>query len=268
MADPTFAETLPADIRADPVFKDIKDLPGLAKSYHSAAKMVGMDKARILALPNDDKPESWAPVFNQLGRPEKADGYQLPKRADNKDYSAEEVAFQKAVLPLLHEAGLSQRQVNAIIPKWNALMDETRARSDTATRTEMEAASAKLKTELGASYTEKLGLAQQALTHVSQELDIGDQLSKELDATKLGNNPGMFKLLAHIGAQLKEDGVLGKAGAGENNLSPTEAEQQIRAKFDDPKFMKSYTNKRDPGHKDAVADMQRLFEMKAAAKAA
>lgn len=40
-------------------------------------------------------------------------------------------------------------------------------------------------------------------------------------------------------------------------------EQQIRAKYADDKFMKIYTNKRDPGHKAAVEEMQRLFQMKA-----
>lgn len=263
-ASKPFAEQLPEDIRGDAAFKDIKDLPGLAKSYQHAAKMVGLDKARVLAMPANDDAKEWHDFANKLGRPESAEKYAIPKRADGKDYSEGDVAFQKALLPALHEADLTQRQVALLVPAWNKMQDDAAAAAAKNDETARATSSEALKKEWGTAYDDKLGLAHEALVHFSGELKLGDALAKELDRTKLGNSPALAKLLAHLGGNLKEDGLIGKGGsrgaAGE--LSPTEAEQQINAKRKDEKFMKAYGDKREPGHADAVKEMERLYQMK------
>jgi hypothetical protein len=267
-ATPAFAETLPADLRGDPAFKDIKDLPGLAKSYVNAQKMIGLPADRRLALPAGDDPKEWAEVFARLGRPEGADKYQIPKRGDNKDYSPADVEFQKAILPVLHEAGLSQRQLNVILPKWNEMMDGLTTKSEQAATAARADAEAKLKTELGAAYQEKVGLARNAFVHYAEQLKLGDGIVAAFDKAGMGNDPAVIKLFAHLGEALKEDPLHGKnfSGSGDT-LSPAEAEQQIRSKYADKAFMKVYGDKRAPGHAEAVQAMAKLFEMKAAAAA-
>src|SRR5262249_49330642 len=130
--DKPFAEYLPEALRADPAFRDIKSFEGLANSYLHAQRMVGADKATILQLPKGDADDkTWTDFYAKAGRPEKANGYKIPKRADGKDYDAPSQLFHKAIFPTLHEAGLSQRQIEKIVPKWNQIMDDAaKAQSD------------------------------------------------------------------------------------------------------------------------------------------
>lgn len=260
-----FAEMLPEKIRGEAYFKDIKDLDGLATRALHQAKMIGLDKNQLAVLPKgpDDK-EGYENLYKTLGRPEAADKYVVPPRADKAAYSEQEQAFQKAMLPVLHQAGLSQRQVDAIVPAWNAMQDANAKASGEAFAANAKKAEDALRSEWGAAYDENKGLAQQALAHYGSP-----ELLAELEATgpdgkknPLGDSPQLMRLFAKLGAGLKEDGLLGKggdSGAG-GALSPAEARQQISAKQGDAEFMKSYMTKSHPGHANAVAEMERLYK--------
>ncbi|HWK44920.1 MAG TPA: hypothetical protein VNT30_09375 [Stellaceae bacterium] len=259
----SFSETLPEDIRGDAVFKDIKDLAGLAKSYRNAAKMVGLDKATVVALPSPEDAEGWNGLYGKLGRPESADKYVMPAKGEGLAYDETDAAFQKTILPILHEAGITQRQLDAIIPKWNTLASSGTAAKDAETAAQLASASATLKTDWGQAYEPKLALANDAIRHYADELKLGGDVTAALESTGLGNHPALAKLFAHLGAQLQEDGALKGRGSGGGAavLSPAEGRQQIAAKQNDAEFMKAYTSKSAPGHADAVQAMQRLYEM-------
>ncbi len=270
-----FAEQLPEDIRGDANFKDIKDLPSLAKSFINAQKKIGVPADRLLQLPQDDKDDkSWGEIYNKLGRPESVDKYEVPKLGDGKDYGEADKAFQQKLLPILHEAGITQRQLAAIVPKWNGILAELGMSTAQDTAAGIAAADEALTKEWGAAKSEKLALAKGAVNYFAETLKLGDGLKQALerpgpDGKPIGNDPAFSKLFAYLGETMREDGLLGKgAGGGDGALSPAEAEQQINALQADEKFMKSYTNRRDPGHADAVARMQKLYEQKTAAQAA
>jgi hypothetical protein len=258
-ADKPFAEYLPEKYKADPSFVDIKNFDGLLSQFVNGKKMLGADKATILQMPKEGDQAGWNDFFAKLGRPEAADKYKVPPRADGKAYSDGDVAMQKAILPILHNAGLSQKQIDAIVPNWNGIADAAaKAQSDADTAAMTKAAN-DLKAELGTAYEERLALAGEALKHYSTELKLGDALSAELERTKLGNSPALAKLLAHLGSQLKEDGVLGKGGGNSGGTSPAEAKQQIAALQNDPAFMKQYSHK-GIGHAEAVEKMKSLYQ--------
>lgn len=259
--DKPFAEYLPERVRTDPSFRDIKSFENLAESFVNAQKLVGADKATILQVPKDDDAKGWTDLYGKIGRPEKADGYKIPKRADGKEYDSDSQGFQKAIVPKLHEAGLSQRQIDVLVPAWNAVFDnanKARADADAADRTKAETA---LKAEWGTAYDDKLKLAQAAISHYAGELKITDTVLAELDSTKLGNTPGLAKLLAHLGGQLKEDGLIGKGDTGfAAALSPAEAKQQINAMSGDAETKKALLDPKHPQHKEIVEKRQRLYE--------
>lgn len=272
-----FAETLPEDIRGDASFKDIKDLPSLAKSFLNAQKKIGVPADRLLTIPQDDKPESWTEVYAKLGRPEKIEGYEIPKLGEGKDYSESDKAFQSKMLPILHEAGVTQRQLGAIVPKFNALMNELATAQQTAIAENVAQGDQALTKEWGAAKGENLSRAKGAITYFAGDgspLKLGKDLKaalemKSADGRALGDIPAVSELFAYLGKTMEEDGLIGKGGGGgEGAMSPAEAEQNIDALMKDEKFMKSYMNKRDPGHADAVARMQKLYEMKTAQAAA
>ena len=60
-------ESLPEDLKSDPSLLTVKDVPGLAKSYIHAQKMIGADK---LAIPGKNaSEEEWSAVYEKLGKP-------------------------------------------------------------------------------------------------------------------------------------------------------------------------------------------------------
>ena len=60
-------DTLPDDLKAEKALESIQDIPGLAKSYIHAQKMIGSDK---IPVPNKyATDEDWQAVYNKLGRP-------------------------------------------------------------------------------------------------------------------------------------------------------------------------------------------------------
>lgn len=251
-AAPVFAETLPADLREMALFKDIKDLDGLARSYAGAAKMVGMDKGRIVALPAEGDEAGFAELYAKLGRPEAPDKYGFkPPEGITVDAKLQE-GFAKTA----HQLGLNVKQAEGLYAWWNgegkAAGEVIAARNAQA----LQAGEAALKTEFGAAYTQNMDLAHKALAHYGTPA-----LNAELEHTGDGNRPEVVKMFAKLGRQLSEDGILGKGGGGGDQLaSPTEAKQQINALRADKGFSAAYNNSRDPGHADAVARMQKLYE--------
>lgn len=253
-----FAEMLPKDIAGEAVFKDLKDLDGLARSYHGQAKLLGVPKDQLLRLPTDDKPESWDPIYNRLGRPEKADAYKLtlPKGVKMNDESA------KPIFEAAHKLGVSQKQLDGLYGALAAQGTAQQAAAKAKMVGDIATGVAALKTEWGAATDQKIAGGMTALKHYSEQLKLGDGLVTELERTGLGNSPALAKLLDHLHSNLKEDGKLVGRGGGDDALhSPTEARQNIAALQQDKEFMKAYQDRRHIGHKAAVEKMQAFYAL-------
>lgn len=249
--------------KENPALKDFKSQDDLVGAYLAQSKLVGADKGRVALIPKDDaKPEEVAAFYTQLGRPAEATGYKLPDRPDGKPYSDADKAFQAQLLPILHKGNLTQAQLAAIAPEWDGLVASMGAAHDAGLKADMDKSAAALRTQWGADYDAKVGLATDALKHYSAELKLGDQVLKELDATKLGNNPGLVTLLSHIGAQLKEDGVLGKqSGGAAGDVSPEAAVGKIKELEAAFRANDKFKDKNAPGRAEAVAEIARYYEI-------
>lgn len=258
----SFADSLPADLRESAIFKDIKDLDGLSRSYASAAKMVGLDKGRVLALPTSpDDADGWTAVHTALGRPESADKYafgdvKLPEGVAIDD------ARRTAFAGKAHELGLSQKQLDGLYG-WYA-EDLTGAHGAVAQQAETRRteAEASLKKDWGAAYDQNVGLAKAALAHYGTDAIRAQLETAKLGETLLGDAPDVMRLFAKLGKNLQEDGAGGRsdAGGGGGIHSPTEARQQIDARKGDAEFMKAYLDGKHPNHKNAVAELEQLHQ--------
>lgn len=249
--------------KADPSLNDFKSMDSVFDNLLSARKLVGMDKGRVALLPKDDKDEKgWNDFYAAQGRPEAADKYAVPpKRADGRDYAPEDKAFQAAVLPILHEAGLTQRQLERILPKWDELQAGLGKAHDEKLLGEQKAAGDALRKEWGANFDGNIGLADSAIQHLSKELKLGDGLAKALNASSLGNNPELARVFAHLGKQLKEDGLLGKGGEN-SGMNADTAKAEIQRMEGDGKILAVL---RDKAHPDYVATKAKRDALYAAA---
>jgi hypothetical protein len=250
-----FVDQLPEDIRGDAVFKDIKDLGALAKSYVHAQRLIGRDPSTVLPIPgSDDDADGWNGVYAKLGRPEAPEGYKLPD-VSLPEGLKEDQALRGAFLGEAHKAGLSNRQASALYAWWNGQQAAIlQAQNDAATQ-QSAATEAALTREWGAAFKERVDDAKTALTHY-----FPPALIEKVNLAGLGRDAEFVNAMATLGKALREDGVVGR-GAGGGAYTPTEAQQQISALQRDPEFMKAYTRKDAPGHVDAVQKMHRLFQM-------
>jgi hypothetical protein len=248
----SFADSLPADLKEMAVFKDIKDLDGLARSYANAAKMVGLDKGRIVALPADGDDAAWTEMYAKLGRPAEPKEYGFkPPEGVTVDEKLQENFANTA-----HKLGLSTKQANELYAWWNGEAAQARGALQAQTAQAEEAATTSLKSEWGAAYPQNLDLAKKALAHYGN-----DEVRAELEKSGIGNNPALIKVFHKMGMALSEDGLIGKGGGGGEQISsPTEARQQINALRADKAFSAAYLDKSHAGHKEAVAKMAALHQ--------
>jgi hypothetical protein len=250
-----FADTLPEDIRTDPVFRDIRDLDGLARSFHGQAKFIGIPRDRLLALPADpDDAEAMAPIYDRLGRPEKPEAYQFKTDALPEGVTRDE-ATERWFRGVAHKVGLSQGQASALFEAWNGFVGERIGAATQQSTQAHEAAIGALKQEWGAAFDEKLGVAKAALAHYG-----GDKAAEI--ATRYGSDPDLARIFAEVGKVLQEAKVIGGGTpSGQAMKSPTEAQQEINAKYADREFTGRLAS-RDPQIRQAAnAELERLFKM-------
>jgi len=236
-------------------------LDGLAKSYLHSQKLLGRDPKSLIAIPGADDVEGLNNVYAALGRPDSIDKYQLTAPKLPEGLTVDE-KLQSGFLTKAHELGLNNRQVDALYQWWNQENGNVYSQSVEARQQKGREAEQSLRKDWGQAFDQNLALGEAALNHYALTLNLGEDLSNQLKAEGLNNSPAVIKLLSHLGAQLSEDGVLGKGdgGAGEKALSPGEAQQEIAGLKNDKLFQADYLNKKAPGHAAAVKRMERLYQ--------
>lgn len=114
--NPWFSGFTAPDVKGYIENKGFKDAEALASAYMNLEKTRGVPADRLLTLPGDDKPESWAPIYDRLGRPKDGKGYELK---GTEGQPADFVEWQRGVF---HELGLTKKQGEALSGKWNQLV--------------------------------------------------------------------------------------------------------------------------------------------------
>jgi hypothetical protein len=256
-----FAEQLPEKIRSEAAFKDIRNLEGLADSYYNAQKMIGVPKDQLLRIPQSDKPEDWASVYDKLGRPARPADYTLKVP---EGFPPAEKEYAESVMATAHGAGLTQKQFETMTGWLYERAGTQIAARKANEEARVEAWICGLKTEYGQAFGPTVERANAAVGHYDDAAGLKGELRKALDETGLGNHPAFVKLFHHLSRNLHEDGKLtGKAFGADAMKSPVEYQQQINALRQDTGFMKQYLNpnKRDPAHIEAVGKMEALYKL-------
>lgn len=223
-------------------------------SYANLEKLFGADKAgrTILAPKGDDDADGWNALYTRLGRPETADGYKLPVPEGQPD------DFAKAVAPVLHGLGLSQRQAEGLAKWWNETQASTVKAETEAFRRKTEADYGALKNEWGQAAQQNEELARRAVAKFGKEAGLDGEGLGRLEQA-IGTGP-MLKLFHSIGASFAEGTFIGGDAPSGGKMTPAQAQNAINAKFTDNEFMARYMHtdaKIRQGAIDEMMDLQR-----------
>jgi hypothetical protein len=232
---------LPEDLRADETLSGVKTLSGMAKMLVHAQSMVGADK---VVIPNaDSSDEDKSAFYNKLGRPEKADGYDL-KPPEGLKYEDAELDEFKTVA---HKIGLTDTQTNALF-EWHGGLSVKNAEAGSLKEKEaLQTSELALKKDWGNAYDQNFALAMRAVKTFANE-DSVEALERGL-----GNDPSMVKMMHKIGASISEEKLKGNTPV----YTPTENKDAINTIMGDLKH--PYHDKKHPGHDAAVQQVQKLY---------
>lgn len=241
--------SLPQELAAEPSLATIRDVAALAKGYVHAQRLVGAER---IALPGRNQDLSAWEGWDRLGRPARPEDYVIsrPELPEGMEWDA---AAEAAFRPVAHRLGLLPHQVDGVIGLF-AELQAARPGGEAAVAAGPDAASleADLREGWGASYDAELARARRA----AQAFASPEELSRiEGD---LGS-AAMVRLFARVGAAMGEDRLV--SGSSPARLGPAEARAAIDAVMGDPRH--PYWDRWHPGHRAAVTEVTRLFELKA-----
>lgn len=233
---------------------DKAGLEGVVKSYSHLEKLMSADKAgRTVVMPGPEADETvMNDFYTKLGRPEKAEGYELPVPEGDDGKMAD---WAKGVF---HEAGLTAKQAAIVSEKWNAHMGAMQGDATLVAEQSSQQAEAELKREWGAAYDQKVNGINQAASNLGMS---EDQLSG-LNAS-MGPVAAM-KFVDSLAGKLGERPVdVGGEELGSGMLTPQMASQELQKLGTDKDFMDAWLNRMHPSHKWAVEKKQNLSKMAA-----
>ena len=248
---PSWRDTLPDDLKADPSLKDFKDVASLAKSYVSTKAMVGA-KPQGVTIPGEKAtPEEQAAFAKALGVPEAPTGYQI-KRPDVALDLGWDQGAETEFLGIAHKSGLTPKQAQSMVDwygKWE------RAKLERA-RAEANETSVRLRTEWGPDYDAKVGRANRVISEYggSALADAFGTPGHVLNAA--GRHPLFVQFVASLGDALVEHGAI--TGEGLAEVTPDEARAQINE-------LNAKMKKLPEGHPETVAIIDKIVALTNAA---
>lgn len=244
----------------EPEIKAYMEAKQYANPYEAAkaawaANKLNNNAGDVLAVPPADADQKTMDAFyTKLGRPETADKYDL-KMPEGIQVSEDMVKFGKE---MAFGLGLNPKQAQAMSDMWNKYAATQSAAGLEAERQQNDAELTALTNTFGA----ELPKYQAAGVRAMQALGLSTQEVEKIEGA-IGS-AAIVNLLAKLGMKSAEGGFKsGETNSGDpndvSNMNKEQAEAKIKALQSDVEFQKKYTDKNNPGNKDAVALMEKLF---------
>ncbi|MCR1002044.1 MAG: hypothetical protein NQ081_05385 [Enterobacter cloacae] len=163
-------------------------------------------------LPAADDKEGWAAVYAKMGRPETAEGYELPvPEGDNGE-------FAKAASQWLYDAGLSKQQAQALIASYNAHGAAQMEAHQAAIAQQVEKDMTAMKQSWGADFD-----ANSAIVRTAVNTFAPPEFIEMLDKAGMINSPVIANMFLKIGTAISADTAAGatksSAEGGEKTLA-------------------------------------------------
>jgi hypothetical protein len=188
--------------------------------------------------------EDWSSFFSKIGRPERADQYDLKIEGDT------DQPFMTAMRAAMHESGLSQRQAAKLVERYMAYAGERNAAQASSADADLNAQVDAMKRQWGASWDSNVAAGQKAIAALGLT-------RADFDALPSSSLPGMANILARIGRAIGEGKIVLD--------TPEQAAGKIAEMESSPTTRKVLQNRRDPRHAATVAERDALFAAAAGA---
>lgn len=163
-------------------------------------------------LPAADDKEGWAAVYAKMGRPESADGYELPVPEGDAG------EFAKTTSQWMHEAGLSKQQAQALATHWNTHQAAQLEAQQAALAQQVEKDMTAMKQTWGADFD-----ANSAIVRTAVNTFAPPEFIEMLDKSGLINSPVIANMFLKIGTAISADTAAGatksSAEGGEKTLA-------------------------------------------------
>ncbi|MCB0252162.1 MAG: hypothetical protein KDI55_00350 [Anaerolineae bacterium] len=174
-----------------------------------------------------DDPKDVEAFRAAMGIPEKPDAYALPKGEGGADMAPAEKALWDQVLPDLHAAGYSQKQIEAAYAAQAKVGQLSTAAINAAAVEKANAAKAILQQQHGAELDAKFAVANRTVADRYPGLGadiLGARLS---DGTRIGDHPDFVNMMFEWSAAMGDDGHFSDLGA------PGESIETVQTKLNE-----------------------------------
>lgn len=265
--EPSWKDSLPEEIRGHKTLADVADVGSLAKQFIDAQAAMGTsiripgpeagteaiqafhtklsDKVPgLIPTPNPDSEEQMGALYDRMGRPKEAIGYEHPDGVDPTqmaDFAA-----------LAHGLGLTKTQYKGMLTE---LVKHTQTEHE-ATTEEFNANSRALKQEWGIVYEDNLQLVNSVMKGTGAPKEMLELAAdNKLPATSI-------KWLYNIGKQLGTEGINFQKDESTTRLAPLEAKARAEEMINDRKG--PYWDGSHPEHQAYVTRYTELLRAAAA----
>lgn len=262
-APASWRSELPADIRDNPLVVGYGDdpkvaIPKLVKEHVNLQKLIGAKG--VIPPGKDATEEDKARFYNQLGRPETPDKYDLTSFKPPEGVPWDD-GFLQAIIPKLHARGASQEFVQGLLGdygdlikgQWDGMQGQLEERA--------KAADQALRQEWGSAHGAKMELAARAL-----KLAAGDSYEqirnmKTMDGVAFGDHPDVLRVLATFGDKLSKEHAF--VGEKQTRITMTPEEAGLERRKLEAKGS-PYWDADHAEHKQAVLRVSELIAMEKA----
>ena len=242
-------DSLPEELKNEPVLKNFKDVENLAKSLIHAQKQIGKDK--IVKPTSNSSDAEWKAVMEALGNPADVSKYEMPPA----DKIKVDQGFLDSFKTELHSLGVLPRQGAKLAEWFGQKNEEARLESERNFEAFVAEKMGGLKKEWADAYDPKIA----GVKHVLKDT-LDEETHKNLIESGVGRNPAFLKFADAMykkiyGETPPRDGQAGGTGY----VTPAEAEIAYKDMMRDPKG--PYWNPQHADHGKTKAEVQRLMKI-------
>ena len=211
---------VPEDSRDLGVFKGITNAKSAMKQLANLERLRGKQGKGLMPLTDDSTDTEKEAFYAAIGRPESSDKYEVIVPENLSQYYTDETMM--GVKDAFHKAGLTQKQVSAIMQLDAQRVMASIEAAEAAEVSAHDEAEAALKKKWGLAYAERILAANKVIADNVPEAD------RAALTDIIGNSPVVADFLATIGKKYFTEDTLQSDSPRSGQLTPQEADLRMR----------------------------------------